>query len=540
MARLLVIGLDGATWDLAKPWVQTGQLPTLSHLMAEGIWGELESTIPYVTPVAWSSFATGKNPGKHGIYGFLNTENYQTKGITSHDLQATAFWHWLSENGQQVGLVNIPLTYPAMPLNGFVISSMFAPNIDSPNFTYPQNLIDEILKVSQDYVITIPGAYYMRQSKPNSAREKIFQMLAAREAVVKYLLRDKPWDFFAVNFFATDEVQHYFWRYLDPSHPLYKPAQARDYGDTILSVYQRLDQIVAELLTIAGNDTNLIIMSDHGLGPTSGRVICLNQWLRQHGYLEFQSGSGAGKIKGMVAKGLLWFTSNLAYTITERYPGLSQKVQGIVSPYQIDYQNSLAYADEACGSIRLNLEGREPFGTVKLEEYRHLVAKLKDELLEMADPETGEKIVNAVYLKDEIYNGPALSSAPDLIVQLDDLGCVFQSSIIGAGKAVARLSPSQLQKTGMSGNHRQNGILIGYGPDIKPGLETKGARIYDIAPTILHTFGLPIPKDMDGRVLKEIFKPDSTLAQREIEYQEVEERQKVRERIRGLKALGKL
>jgi predicted AlkP superfamily phosphohydrolase/phosphomutase len=540
MSRLLLIGLDGATWDLAKPWVLKGQLPTLGKLMAGGAWGKLESTIPYITPVAWTSFATGKNPGKHGIYGFLNTESYQAAAISASDLRATPFWHWLSDNRQQVGLVNIPLTYPATPINGFIISGIFAPDITAPNFTYPKSLIDEILKVSPDYVVTIPGAHYIRQGKPDVAHKKIFLMLAARETAVKYLLRAKPWDFFAVNFFAPDYAQHYFWRYLEPSHPIFNPDEASVYGDTILKVYQRLDRIVAELMTAAGDDTNMIIMSDHGAGPTSGREICLNRWLQQHGYLKFQTGIGLGKVKGIVTKGILRLSSNLVHTIAERYRGLSQKIQETISPYQVDYQNSLAYADEACGSIRINLQGREPFGTVKPEEYRPLMAKIRDELLEMSDPETGARIVNTVYLRDEIYDGPALTSAPDLIVGLDDLGCLFQSSISGRDKAVTRLSPSQLQKSVFSGNHRQDGVLIGYGPDIRAGIEIKGARIYDIAPTILHAFGLSIPKDMDGRVLKEIFKPDSPMAQREVQYSEIDVREKVRERVRMLKALGKL
>ncbi|MBW2173068.1 MAG: alkaline phosphatase family protein, partial [Deltaproteobacteria bacterium] len=265
--RVYVLGLDGATFDLIAPWVSRGELPNMKRLMDEGSHGSLMSALPAHSAPSWSSFITGKNPGKHGIFDFI--------------------WAIASRYDKKVAVVNVPMTFPPEKVNGIMISGMDAPGIDS-NFTYPTALSGEIKRIIGDYSLEAGLWSYINKGEINLAIEKQHETIDKRFEVTKYLMNNYPWDLFVSVFTATDRVQHAFWKYMDPGHPLYRPEEAKKYGDAILNVYRKMDHIVGYLLDHLSEDTVLFIMSDHGAGLCSNKTLYLNNWLCKEGLLEYK------------------------------------------------------------------------------------------------------------------------------------------------------------------------------------------------------------------------------------------------------------
>ena len=237
-ARVFIVGLDGATFDLILPWIREGRLPSLSHMMENGVYGELKSTIPILTPAAWSSFMTGKNPGKHGIVGFFTREKegYSVKVVNSTDRSAREIWTILSENGKKVGIVNVPLTYPPKSVNGFMITGMMTPP-KSDNFTYPTLLKEEVEKVI--------GGSTLDPLLTSLEREDVFinELFGSTEKLAKIsllLIEKQELDLFMVVFNGTDYIQHRFWKYIDPQHSEYKAEKSVGYRKMFLQFYQKI------------------------------------------------------------------------------------------------------------------------------------------------------------------------------------------------------------------------------------------------------------------------------------------------------------
>lgn len=289
--KVLVIGLDGATFDLITPWVAEGKLPTLGRLISEGAHGVLESVPNMCSAAAWASFATGKNPGKHGVYWFAEPrdDSYAFRYTNATHCHAAPIWRTLSDLGKKVGVINVPITYPAEPVSGFLIAGLDAPGVDSRGFTYPPDLVDEIKSVCSDYTITVGLRAYEESGRLDEGLERLSTQMEARFRVAGHVMRTRPWDLFVVIFAATDYAQHALWKYCDPSHPLYQEEEGQKYGGAIYDVYQQLDRYIAALLDDVGDDTTVLIVSDHGAGINQTGASHLNSWLEEQGWLRFQS-----------------------------------------------------------------------------------------------------------------------------------------------------------------------------------------------------------------------------------------------------------
>ena len=507
-ARVLVIGLDGATFDLIKPWAAEGRLPTLARLMDGGAHGSLHSTIPPMTGPAWTTFATGVNPGKHDLYDWIAREagTYHFLPTTALDCKTPTVYELLSQVGRSVCVMNVPMTYPPKPVNGVVVSGLPAPDLES-GVTYPETLLDEIRENVGDYILyPDPGQAYS-DSGIDAFLTRLYRTTDLRVETLTYLRGRSDWDFAMVVFNGTDTISHAMWKFMDSSHPLHDPAKAKKYGNAIRDYYSYVDAKLAAIVDELDDDTTLIIMSDHGFGPFH-KFIHVNNWLMDQDFMAVKPGALAGLKHRMFRLG--FSPMNVYNTLMALGLGsLKREVvrgqgQGLMKTLflsfdDVDWSRTKAYSLGNVGQIRINVAGREPFGCVaRGEEYEAVRDDIIARLYRMTDPKTGEQVVEQVYRREEIYAGPYLDDAPDIVFiprRLEYFG--FGEYEFGSHKII---EPMQ---RGISGTHRLNGIFIAYGARVRAGAATHDAHLVDLAPTILHLMDEAVADHMDGRVLTE-------------------------------------
>ncbi|MEZ4866021.1 MAG: alkaline phosphatase family protein [Caldilineaceae bacterium] len=511
--KVLVIGLDGATFDLIKPWATEGFLPTLHQLLEQGAHGPLRSTVPPMTAPAWTSFATGVNPGKHRLYDWIAREpqSYRFLPVTALDCKAPTLYTLLSQRGRRVCTLNIPMTYPPLPVNGVMVAGMPAPTANS-SLTYPPELYDEILGAVGDYLLyPDPGQAYS-DSGIDAFLARLYKTTEVRVQTLAYLRQREAWDFAMVVFNGTDTICHALWKYMDQNHPLYDPARAERYGNAIRDYYQAVDGYLAQIVATLPADTTLLIMSDHGFGPFH-KFIHVNNWLLQEKFMALRPGLKSAAKAALFRRG--FSPMNVYDTLMSFGLGaLKREVvrgqgQGLLKTFflsfeDVDWSRTQAYSLGNVGQIRINLAGREPQGIVQPgAEYEQVCNQIIERLATLRDPETGEAVVESVYRREEIYRGDHLDAAADIIFlprRLEYFG--FGEYEFGSHKII------EAMKRGISGTHRMNGVLLAYGNAIRPGVYTESAQLVDLAPTILHLMGESVPAHMDGRVLHELFQPD--------------------------------
>lgn len=521
--KVVVIGLDGATFDLIIPWVKAGKLPVLKRLMESGSWGKLNSTIPPLSPPAWASFMTGKNPGKHRIYDFteMKPNSYDYRLINASDINGSPFWEIAGLYNKRVCIINVPMTYPPKPVNGILISGMDSPGINS-GISYPSNAIEEIKRKYGEYIIEAGVWGYVRQKRYGKALSKSLKSIELRTRIGKYLMKNDEYDLFVIVFPETDRIQHFFWKFMDPLHPMYDSAEAQNYGDAILKTYQACENAIEEFLQELYDDTIVIIMSDHGGGGLTNRTFCLNKWLESHGFLTFKnrqtdSRSPSSKRRQNIFDVVIEWVDFQAKKILPRavkerllrlIPSLHEKLETRLRFSNLDWQRTKIYADELRSNLRINLRGREPLGIVAPgEEYENLQTSLVNSLTDLVDPETGIKVVDKVLRREEVYKGDMLDKAPDLLVILNKAYTTTRWEEMEVDYYFGKLSEIE-KKRRANAEHTQYGIFIINGKDIESGKHIENADIVDIAPTILYLLGTPIPDDMDGRVLTESINPE--------------------------------
>lgn len=544
MDKVFVIGIDAGNLELIRKWLD--DLPNFSRMLSEGASGKLESTIPSSTMPAWNCMFTGKNPGKFGIYGFILPPS-QGEGeyrIASYMYQdSPSLWDILSDEGKKVGVVNVPTVFPPKEVNGFMVAGgLLTPLYKDTEYTFPPGLKRELKRVANGYEL-LPLADLRIWGKEREFLKRFKRNIEKQARAVKYLITNWEWDFLTYVFYATDSAQHYFWHHMDETHPRHDRRKSAQYRDAIKEVYQKVDAAIGDFLSVLPEDTTILIVSDHGTAPAYGNFVA-NAWLRDRGFLSYKQ--QGRDLKRALRQALIWFKDLLSRLLSptlvelvvrclprrilktflyrELYRKLSQQFME-----SIDWRQTKAYS-LGMGGIFINLEGREPQGIVKPADYKRVREELIAEFLKLKDPE-GQKPVSQVFRKEEVYWGKHLDSAPDLFLLLER----YAPNPGFSGRKVWAKSP-------VSGGHNRYGTFIAYGPQIRKGLQIENAKIYDITPTVLHLMGLAIPKDIDGRVLQEIFEEDSEPAKRPVAYQDVGEgeRERVKDRIRELKRLGKV
>jgi predicted AlkP superfamily phosphohydrolase/phosphomutase len=513
--RLLIIGLDGATFDLIEPWA--GDLPHLARLTAEGSWGRLRSTVPPATFPAWTSLMTGTNPGQHGIFDFTRRVpgTVRVEFINATYRQQPSVWRLLSQAGRRVGVMGLPATYPPEPVNGFLISGFDSPvatGIDR-SFVYPPDLYDEIRRAVGPYEITDFQELRTGKGWHEAALQKLLHVARRRTEIAAYLLGRETWDCFFVHFGESDTVAHHFWAFHDPRSPRYDEARAADLGHAIHTVYRALDRAIGQLLDSAGEDATALIVSDHGSGGTGERVIYLNRWLAEQGWLRFATASAARR----AASWMKPLALSLPATVQEwalRRPlrRVAGRLESSARLGGIDWSSTCAFSEEVntFPAIWLNVLGREPRGVVEPgEEYERLRDEILARLAAWRDPETSQALMAHVWRREDIYHGAATTGAPDIVLEPAlDRGYAYTilSSHGQPGPWLRTLAPSErlgAKGGSMNGSHRPEGIWILAGGGVEPRGKLAGAKITDVAPTLLYLLGVPLPSHFEGRALTE-------------------------------------
>jgi predicted AlkP superfamily phosphohydrolase/phosphomutase len=500
---LLVIGLDGATLDLIRPWAHAGHLPTLARLMQTGITGELESTLPPVTSPAWPSFVTGKNPGRHGVFDFIRPNAGSFDMVNASQIDGRMIWEYLSDAGLRVGVLNVPITYPPRPVNGYLVPGLLSP--DQGKTTFPPDFLAPYAAELGAYRLTPRIAY--KPGNEAAFLADIFDLIDTQTRYALRLARDHPADFMLVHFLATDIAQHALWKHHDAAHPAHEPALAARFGTAICQVYARLDAAIAQLSALMPT-ASVLVMSDHGFGPLH-RIINLNNFFIERGLMALKPQTWVRARAWAFRRGLtpaaVWKIvermglQNLIWRVSKQ--ARNQVVSKFLGFEDVDWSRTLAYSMGHVGQVYLNLRGREPHGIVAPDEYAAVRAQVIAALSELRDPATGQALVEQIIPREKAASGPYLERGPDLHIMMDGYRTIAFPLFAADGKIISQ------QIRGDSGSHRRSGVLIAAGPVFQCGQTVHGARIIDLAPTLLHALGLPVPEDMDGQVLQAALAP---------------------------------
>jgi len=448
--KVLVVGSDGMSPMLVEKWIET--LPTLRRMKKEGVLGRTVPPIPAQTPVAWTTFMTGVNPGKHGIFSFTTRRigTYERKINTPDKIKAKTLWKILSEHNRKVGVINVPMAKKEK-LNGFIIPGFLAKSEGVP---YPAEIREKIQ--SKFGVKRFVGDVEVKllekvKEEPDRFFERVDEITDLQTDISLFLLEEEKWDFFMTVFMGTDRIQHFFWKYVDEKHPGY---EKNEFTEKVKRYYRKMDVIFSKFLkSIDLEETLFILLSDHGFCPVHSEVL-VNCLLHKQGFLK-------GDVKG-----------------------------------DIDVENSVAVAYEY-GDIWLNLRGREPRGKIKPEEYEAILQKIK-ESLEKIEVD-GQKVVKYVATRN-VYWGPYVKEAPDLMI-LFNLGWQASRGKSKEYKTQKCIVKSEKWSGGHDGTHDPEdvlGVLALLGPGVS--LKVK-VDLYDLAPTILKALGVPVPGYMDGTPL---------------------------------------
>ena len=499
--RVLVIGLDGATLDLIRPWVEAGLLPNFRRLMAQGSWGELETIMPAVTPAAWSSFLTGMNPGKHGLYDFVTRkpDSYDLELVDASQRDGETIWKRLSRAGYRVTVFNVPITFPPEKVNGLMVSGLLTPASEA-DASWPPELLEELRREVPGFTLVHPGIYSQGQEREFVRAIKDYTDMTRRTTL--YLMKRQEWDFMMSVFMSSDIISHFMWAYMMNGTP-------PDLANAIQDCYRDLDAALGEIVQEAGEDTYLVVMSDHGFGNLRD-FFHINIWLAERGYLSFKRNLLTWLKRVLFRLGITPFnayqmarTLNLGNRMRQtarKQPGWIRTVLKSVflSFADVDWSRTQAYSVGFGGPIFVNLKGREPFGCVEPgTEFEAVLARIIEDLKCIRHPDTGELVVGKIYRREDLYRGARAGESADIIFMSrnNDIG--------GYGMHEFALNRWIAPSPDHTGTHRLNGILFLKGPGVKPGYEIQDASILDVMPTILALMGVPIPEEVDGKVLLE-------------------------------------
>lgn len=481
--RAFVLGIDGVPWNLLQRWSASGDLPNIRQLFEEGATGPLESTIPATTPLAWPSIATGTWPDKHDIYGFHDLHaDYTHTMYTGTDRDQPALWDVLSPSA--VG--NVPMTYPADEIDGAMVSGMITPEIGE-GFASPDKLRTEVEQEIPEYQIGLD--WYEYADDRERFVDELDDLLTARRKLMHKLARERNWRLFFFVYTAPDRLQHLIWD-----------------EDVILNHYRKLDAVVGEAMTYAEeNGATLYVVSDHGFGPIS-KFVHLNSLLADQGFLARKDDDGArGSLAklGVTKASVLDALDRVGVTpemLVRHLPksivdGIADQIPGDHGLYDVDFEETVAFAHDP-SQIFVNDEERFDRGIVPPDEVESVKREVASNLSDVTDPASGDRVLD-VHDGGELF--PNDPEAPDLVAvgrgEYEEKTKVSNEAFAPAGTKAA--------------GHRSEGVFLAWGDDVEAGATPERASVVDVAPTVLHDVGEPIPDAADGRVMKEIFANNS-------------------------------
>ena len=455
--KICVLGLD-----CAAPEIVFGdtRLRNLRSLMQRGTWGRLESVIPPITVPAWMCLSTSQDPGSLGVYGFRNRVNHTYSGLgiaDSSSIQTPAIWDYLAQEGKRSIIVGVPPGFPPRKINGISVGCFLTPDSAVDQFTHPPEIKKEINDLVGHYPTDVAG---FRTDDKAWLREKIFEMSRKHWKVVRHLITQKEWDYFHYVDIGLDRVHHGFWDSYDKQHIHYQ--QGNPYESVIPDYYAWLDEQIGEVVAVLDKDTVLLIVSDHGAQRLDGGF-AVNEWLIREGLLV-----------------------------------LNEPMPEQVTPFaklKVNWAKTKVWSEGGYyARVFFNVEDREPRGIIPAAQYESFRDEMKKRFEELTD-DKGKPLNSLVFKPHEIYKN-VRNVAPDLIVHF---GRLYWRSIGSVGHGRLHLEEND---TGPDAcNHAQFGMFILSAPNSPLRGEFQGARLLDLAPTLMGLGGYKIPQAMQGRSL---------------------------------------
>ncbi len=517
MNKTLLVGIDAACWAYLDPLLQAGRLPTIERLMNAGVWGVLNSTMPPWTPTAWSSIVTAKNAGKHGVFDMLRHKpgTYEFELTSATARQGTPFWRYLNDAGVRVGLVNVPFSYPPAPVEGFVVCGFGSPG-EARDVAWPEGTLEWIEDRFGRYEPVV-STETLRSGMPEQILAAEMKHQSQLIAIAAGLAEAHQVDVLVINLMLTDHANH--------KMPEMEQVQR---------AYEQSDADLAVLLNAFQPD-NVMLISDHGSSRLKGDFL-LNVWLRERGYCVYventprQQAAAFNWIVKQWAEeqlGLSGRTGKLlrriVQTVVPRLPRAGQErfwaridraipfaQSHVLLSTKPDFSRTPVFPGSLySGLLYFNIRDREPNGVISAGERSELVARLKTELAEVRDPESGERLFANIFSSEELYHGAVAGHAPDLILDAYHSHWNIRTR---------QPAPHRGQRHGQYfvtfdhnrdyGWHSADGVFVLAGPAFQPGQSAQTVSLLDIPATLLHMYGVPSPEDWDGRVVRELLAPE--------------------------------
>ncbi|HEX2241561.1 MAG TPA: alkaline phosphatase family protein [Actinomycetota bacterium] len=491
--KAAVIGLDGSGWHLLDPLIEDGVMPRLDALRARGASGILASTVPTYTPPAWTSAITGVNPGRHGVYGFVDG-NVQSESKLMHAgrISAPTIWEMANEQGASAGIYNVPLTYPPQALDGWMVSGMLTPGYGErrTGYTWPVELESDVESWEPGYLCDVSGNWEQDWRDDGLCR-RVLTSLQQRVTVLDRLLDERPPDLLFAVLEAPDRLQHVYYRYMDPSDELYDTPEGRRLRPAIAKCFAVMDRIVGLVDDFAGSDGGVVVCSDHGFTAWEFSVHT-NTLLQQWGLLALKP--GAGLMQTEAARRIV----PIAKRILPAKVARRAKGQTFAA---IDWAKTYAFASPIPQQgIYVNLAGREPNGIVPPAELQAMKENIAARFRALKDAED-RPLTDHVWLSEEVFHGEELEGAPDVLPVLRDHRYELDDELF-------HKEPLSDFRHLPRGAHHPDGIVAVAGRGVRSAGQLTGS-VLDITPTLLYMADLEIPDGLDGRLLRDAFVPET-------------------------------
>lgn len=511
-----VIGLDGVPPKLFDKAKSENYIPNLEQVQLEGVSGTTQTVAPPLSMAAWSSFVTGRDPGSHGIYNFMlrQSDSYETKFADANELRRNSIplWDYLDVCNVRSGVMNMMPGYPPSRTKGFHIGDL----VTSPTngeYMYPPGLNNEIRNAVGEYKLRPYDSYTPSKSVADLDQylNDLFDMARKRVRTGKYLIKNSNCQLYSYVFSATDSIQHCLAHILDSEHPQHESELVEEYSSKPLELLEIYDEFVGWLGEQMSGEDTLMVLSDHGHSPVY-KQINLNSWLYNNGYLHLSPNIWT-KAKVFSYNNFFDYFKNimkkfnsfgiLKQTVAQMDSDTSKRsLRDLLTISRLDYdwERTTAYTIASGGQIYLNTKDRHPAGSVSNKNYNKIKKSLCEELSNITDPTTGEKVIEKIYQGNELYNGDFGSTQPDLVVLPKDKYQIQYPQTMKTNK-IFSTPPKPGSHTSESD---RTGIFLASGSNVI-SKENVEMSITDYAPTIMSLLSQPIPRSMTGEARSDLF-----------------------------------
>ena len=502
MSKIILLVIDGGDFEIINKGIENGILTNFKKIKEKGAYGSLTSTIPPVTPVAWASLLTGKTPAKTGIIDFFYVKK-SNSGIdvnvaSKTHLKSKTLYDLLYRYGKKIISINIPFTYPPSTVKAdIVISGMDTP--PNRNYFRPKNLERLLKKVG--YIVEPEIGYKGNKDEIIYTKYLIDSLNKRKEILMHFILKCK-FDVIICFLRESDLISHALWGIEDNKY--------------IMEVYKKIDEIIGEILEVLDNESVLFIVSDHGFSSEK-YIVSLNTLFLEEGLLNLKISvktifkrillfAGFEPIKGLEKTARFKFLYKILLNLQ-----IKRKLHDMlfISLNDVDWEKTKVISYNATG----------PYGLVYfLKKDEKTISSIMKALNKI------RPIIDKVFFIKDIY-GIERDDMPDIIVKWKE-GYISTHSFL---RNIFTKTPKNRR-----GNHDLDGIIFAFGNNIKNGVTIENSKIYDILPTILSYFMIPIPKDIDGNVIKEIFKDTYNISK-----EKASEKERIRNTIKKLRRISK-